>query len=114
MFNKTLLTLTCEQKAELRAAGVTDQMRSDWLHNRRNPTEAELLMLEHVAGVPVRDLLIEVAARRYKPKNRALLAQAVGGKLPARAGGKPCFRTRLSALVAYASARVRRRTGGPL
>lgn len=79
MLDDVLTRLTTAQKATLRAAGVTDQMRSDWLHARRKPTPAEILMLAHVSGVSERRILAALA--RPKAGQSELLARAVGKAL---------------------------------
>lgn len=83
MFKQVLENLTPSMKAELRAGGITDQMRSDWAHDRRYATAAQLLILADVAGVDPLPMLRELATFKAHPKEQKLLQRALGKAIAA-------------------------------
>lgn len=76
---KTLLeNLSLEQKAELRSLGITSQLRGDWLHDRRLPTEPQAEILELMANLPTGSLREWIAMQKANPAQAAWLQRAKG------------------------------------
>lgn len=65
-------SLTADQKRELEELGITQQRRSDWKHERRTPTNAQLVVLAHVAKVDPVPLLFWLAEEEANPAQRDL------------------------------------------
>jgi len=78
MLTTLLETLSLEQKAELRGLGITSQLRGDWLHGRRLPTEPQAEILEIMGKLPPGALREWIAMQKANPAQAAWLQRAKG------------------------------------
>lgn len=70
-----LTTLSQEQRAQLRLAGISDQLRSDWLKGRRLPTEVQVVDVAAVTGAEWAELQKEITIMRAPEERREQVAR---------------------------------------
>ena len=74
---KLLRELTNEQKRELADLGISAARRSDWLHEKRLPTSAQLLTLAGVLDLDPAPLLLWHAKQEATPAQLDLFLRAL-------------------------------------
>ncbi len=81
MLKTALQRLTPENKAELRELGISDQLRSDWLHERKTPSQAQAAILETMLQLPEHQLRDWLTMQKATPAQRTWLEKAKGKAL---------------------------------